>query len=332
MTGKTKKTVIVVSLTSLIAVWVISMSYIQINSSLTAKLSFKLLENIYRIKGPLSGTDAWVLKFVNQTYIFPPSTEPYNFSKVHDTSYSVYAHGDSWWYLNRYIRHLFTDEPPGFFLEAGALDGEFLSNTLWLEKTLGWTGLLIEPDKDSFRLLLKKHRKAWTSNACISKDGYPMEVVFVNLEVRGKSHEVRYGRMNFPANSHLYGTNIFTDNITSHVPATEHYSLVQCFPLITFVRALGIEKIDLLSLDLQGNEKVILRNFPWSSIKVRVVIIEDQIKTVDHDFIQFMEKCNYKLMNEDDLPESQDHIYVNKDETILLEKIKKLKKENTKKL
>ncbi|ROT61083.1 hypothetical protein C7M84_021180 [Penaeus vannamei] len=41
---------------------------------------------------------------------------------------------------------LFSDEPPHFFVEAGALDGEFISNTLYLEQDLGWTGLLVEAD------------------------------------------------------------------------------------------------------------------------------------------------------------------------------------------
>ncbi|KAG7168827.1 Star-like 13 [Homarus americanus] len=49
--------------------------------------------------------------------------------------------------LLRLLRErLFSDTPPGFFLEAGALDGEFISNTLYLEQQLGWTGLLVEAD------------------------------------------------------------------------------------------------------------------------------------------------------------------------------------------
>ena len=38
----------------------------------------------------------------------------------------------------------------GFFIEAGAYDGFYLSNTLYLEKVLRWNGILVEPDHDAF--------------------------------------------------------------------------------------------------------------------------------------------------------------------------------------
>jgi len=44
----------------------------------------------------------------------------------------------------------------GFFVEAGALDGLFMSNTKTLED-LGWNGLLIEPSKKAV-IECKKNR------------------------------------------------------------------------------------------------------------------------------------------------------------------------------
>ena len=41
---------------------------------------------------------------------------------------------------------LFSDDFGGFFFEAGAMDGEFLSNTLELERKFGWHGILVEAD------------------------------------------------------------------------------------------------------------------------------------------------------------------------------------------
>ena len=66
----------------------------------------------------------------------------------------------------------------GFFIEAGALDGYFLSNTLWLEKVLGWTGLLVEPDEVNFNALKNNHRKAYIADACLSVEPYPQKSTF----------------------------------------------------------------------------------------------------------------------------------------------------------
>ena len=42
------------------------------------------------------------------------------------------------------IKRLLDVKKPGFFIEAGAADGENLSNTLFLEIKHKWTGLLVE--------------------------------------------------------------------------------------------------------------------------------------------------------------------------------------------
>ena len=44
----------------------------------------------------------------------------------------------------------------GFFIEAGAFDGETFSNTLFFELKKNWTGLLVEPNPDAFEILQMK--------------------------------------------------------------------------------------------------------------------------------------------------------------------------------
>jgi hypothetical protein len=47
----------------------------------------------------------------------------------------------------------------GFFLEAGALDGQLFSNSLLFEMLLGWRGLLVEAVPSEYSKLRDKHRK-----------------------------------------------------------------------------------------------------------------------------------------------------------------------------
>lgn len=64
----------------------------------------------------------------------------------------------------------------GTFLEAGAYDGEFLSNTLYLEHEFGWRGVLVEANPDFFHQLLLKRRKSWAINVCHNTKPYPSQV------------------------------------------------------------------------------------------------------------------------------------------------------------
>lgn len=110
----------------------------------------------------------------------PPSVEPYNLREDNnlptDKQYLSFHNGRlGWQKLHRLVVALFEGQPPGFFVEAGALDGEYLSNTVYLEREKGWSGLLVEPDRDMFAVLLSKHRRAWASHSCLATSSHPSQ-------------------------------------------------------------------------------------------------------------------------------------------------------------
>ena len=65
----------------------------------------------------------------------------------------------------------------GFFAECGALDGEYNSNTLYMERSLEWDGVLIEANQKEFSQLLARKRKAYAVPVCLSQHPYPTEVI-----------------------------------------------------------------------------------------------------------------------------------------------------------
>ena len=87
-------------------------------------------------------------------------------------------------YIIFFNEFLFTGNTPGdsknqfFFIEAGALDGETLSNTLYLELKYNWTGLLVAPNPWLVSFLSKKKRNAWISPHCLSPTKAPIVVKF----------------------------------------------------------------------------------------------------------------------------------------------------------
>ncbi|XP_076066042.1 uncharacterized protein LOC143039688 [Oratosquilla oratoria] len=226
-----------------------------------------------RMKGPLSFDDPGLLQVVKDRYIEPPSGRPYNLSAnkpkmfYRFSSFKTSIH--SWMYIDKELRKMFDQwNGEGFFVEAGALDGEYLSNTLfYLEMEKNWKGLLVEADRDSFSLLKGKNRKAWACHCCLSPQAYPYEAVFqrftagVEQKTVGMLKDQGLKLLNF-------------DHISHSV-----YDSVQCLPLATLLIALNVTHVDVVSLDVEGAEKGVLQHFPWGRILVDVWVVEHEDDT-----------------------------------------------------
>ncbi|XP_068219302.1 protein Star-like [Palaemon carinicauda] len=279
------------------------------------------IEILYRIRGPLKSDDRRLIDVVKKQYILPPSLLPYNLAKPQATDYHEHSKGDTWGHIHTFLKKVFSDEPPGFFVEAGALDGEYLSNTLWLEQSQGWTGLLVEPDGTNFHHLQNKHRKAWLSNTCLSKDIFPKEVVHVSRTLRDGDRSVGIP-WNTRGSSHEFNVDVVPNTSLLAMVSEESYSVTQCLPLDTLLLALNVSTVDFLSLDIQGREKDVLRTVPFSKINIRVIVVEIVEENVDHDFLDFMQRSGYVLVNENTVPRLQDQFYVRKDDERLAQKLK----------
>ena len=75
----------------------------------------------------------------------------------------------------------------GFFVEAGAYDGQTLSNSLFFELKRAWTGLLVEPNPVLFERLRTKNRRAWLFGQCLAPGNRPEVVEFEAAGLIGKS-------------------------------------------------------------------------------------------------------------------------------------------------
>ncbi|XP_064108017.1 protein Star-like [Macrobrachium nipponense] len=257
----------------------------------------------------LPGNDSRVIKVVREKYLTPPSPLPYNMST--DPAYNNYSRSASWNYINHYVKQLFADQKNGFFVEAGALDGEFLSNSLWLEQSLRWPGLLIEPDKANYLQMLQKHRRAWTSNSCLSPTIFSREAVLVAVTM----NEIYPGiPWYYRGSSHELGITLSPRYDGFFEAAEESYFLVQCFPLASYLWALNITTVDFLSLDIQGSEKGVLTSFPWRDITVRVIVAE--FSAEDEEVIEFMAANGYLWLNSKERVYDEEFIFVRKEELI----------------
>ena len=74
---------------------------------------------------------------------------------------------------------------------------------------------------------------------------------------------------------------------------------VRCRPLSTILREHGLSKVDLLSMDIEGQELKALGVFPFKDIEVDVIVVEnDKVKAWALNFLMSMNgfRLEHQLM------------------------------------
>lgn len=194
----------------------------------------------------------------------------------------------------------------GFYLEAGANDGIRASTTLALEKELGWSGILVEPSASAFRTLIENRSQ---------------ENVFVECALV-KSQRIRTVRG-------LFGTSALTNTadrvivaklLGKHQTVALKERLRKSFrdvkrlldgkrlapsPGKSMVRVRGktldsllaaskVQRIDLLSLDVEGAEVSALKGFSFIP-RPRILVIEVRGNS-QRTISKILEKHGYRLL------------------------------------
>lgn len=176
----------------------------------------------------------------------------------------------------------------GFFIELGAMDGVKYSNTKFFEDSLGWTGILIEPEKNQFQRLKQNRPNCILSDYAVSEiDG---EVVF-NTRNGGDS-----------------GGGIVDTHIDETIREEDNVKLLSK-PFNKLLWEIGKpERVDLFIIDVEGGELGILKTFDWS-IPVYIICIET------HPANKHYEECKKILTDngfEFDMPIGCNEIWINK--------------------
>ena len=124
----------------------------------------------------LAQTDPRLIKDLKDYFLNPPARpeEQYQLSLSLDFA-NVKGQFNQAYEIDRLFNH---NKRNGFFIEAGAHDGEILSNTLYFESRYNWTGVLVEPDPYAYEKLVQKNRMSWSLNHCLSTKAHPEIVNF----------------------------------------------------------------------------------------------------------------------------------------------------------
>jgi len=179
-----------------------------------------------------------------------------------------------------WILYLLGKKKNGFFVEFGACDGVLFSNTLLLEKSFGWKGILAEPNRGYQKQIRANRRALIDTRAVWSKTEEYVEFSEVSAGgLSGISSSFRV-RKNLSDKRELLGVKKYMVETISLNDLLAAYNAPASF--------------DLLSIDTEGSEFQILKNFNFNKYHPRIILIEfDGSKNTEKAFNKIIAKYGY---------------------------------------
>lgn len=195
-------------------------------------------------------------------------TSPDNRIRTRKTRYFSEYNEDKWLHEN-----IFSNKFDGVFFECGAIDGINGSNTLFFERAMGWTGLCVEANPIHYERL-KQNRTCKTDNIAIYDRSGDVEFLAIDGPLTG------WGGISDAIESQHY------ERISKRIPKTNKQKIVvSCITLEDVLNKHDINKIDILSLDIEGAELNVLNVFPFSKFDIDVFVLENNFHNKDLDKI-----------------------------------------------
>lgn len=164
-----------------------------------------------------------------------------------------------------FVTYLLNQKKNGYFIEIGVGNGVDLSNTYLLEKKYNWDGILCEPDIRNFDSI-KKYRNSKLIESLIDNKCENNVEFFL--------HEDPYSSSSVNLNENqkkIYSNSLCLNHLF------EKYKL---------------KEVDYISIDTEGNEFEILRNFNFNKYKVKIFTVEHNFDSIKRKKIRSLLKAN----------------------------------------
>lgn len=182
----------------------------------------------------------------------------------------------------------YLDYNNGYFVELGANDGISQSNTLFLERSKRWKGILIEPILSKFnqcKIVRGKDNKFYNC-ACVSYkfDVNEVEMIFSNLR-----SVTNHNKNLIDPKKHIKKEDLkfFQNHKKIKVEARTLNSILK--------DAEAPKLIDFLSLDTEGYENEVLNGIDYLEFNFKYILVETKNF---NDTNKILTKNNYKCINQ----------------------------------
>jgi FkbM family methyltransferase len=183
--------------------------------------------------------------------------------------------------LERYL-----DFDNGFFVELGAFDGVYQSNSNYFERSRGWRGILVEPSPENF-LLCRQNRAEETRVYCAACVSFDYELPYVEIVYKDTGSTPVGLESDIPDPLvHTYYDRLAPEQVPIYGAKAR--------TLQSILEDSNVPKrVDFLSLDVEGAELEVLRGVDHSAFRFRYCCIESR----SFDKLQsYMTSINYKFV------------------------------------
>jgi FkbM family methyltransferase len=165
---------------------------------------------------------------------------------------------------DKIVNELLKGKRNGVFVDIGAHNGVDLSNSYFFEKELCWEGICIEPNPKAFRLLQSKRNCVCINKALSDRIG------FAKFQQNYGSTSVLSGIVDSYDPDHL--ERVTRENKEGNIVPT--FIEVETDLLSNVLDEYGYTNIDYMSIDTEGSEYDILKDFDFTKYHISVLDIE----------------------------------------------------------
>lgn len=161
---------------------------------------------------------------------------------------------------DRLLAERFAAKRGGYYVEVGALDGDFLSNTYYFEKALGWSGVLVEANPAQAELCRANrpgsHVAAFAAVAPGDEGVATLEVADGNEGYSTLSANRTYSRILEERNLVMKPVEVRTTTLDAILEDAKP------------------PQIDFVTIDVEGHERAVLAGFDVRRWKPTVILLE----------------------------------------------------------
>lgn len=184
------------------------------------------------------------------------------------------------------IRHFFKDRRDGFFVDVGCFHWKKSSTTCYLERLLGWSGIGIDA-QEKFGPEWKKYRprSKFFAYAVTDKSGET-----ITFYLTGDDSDTKTGGTSSTETTNL---EIWQKQMELEIRETT----VPTITLNDLLDREGVEKIDFLSMDINGAEPVALKGFDIKRFKPELVCVEAS-RHRREELLEYFHRNGYKRIDE----------------------------------